>query len=187
MPAFLSASKKSSPEPSIPGISLLSSSIKRLSNCNPDKTARRCSTVCASESFAPKEVRRILLIDSKRFRQSTFITGFWAKSKRVKFIPVFTSAGLNVRLTLLPVCKPIPEILTGPLIVFCIGSIYPVTSPIPPDAFSGLKLPHKAAAVSEGRHLLFWPHCAAWPDTRKQRYWRGQIWEPPPGGGLWRP
>jgi hypothetical protein len=50
---------------------------------------------------------------------SASIKGEFSISVLLNLYPKFIGAGLNVSITFLPVCNPVPETVTGLAIVFC--------------------------------------------------------------------
>ena len=86
--------------PSKIGISILSTSIMRLSISAPTTAAKICSTVFIS---AFPFLSPVLLSVENTLSISAFITGFSSRSVRINLIPVFASAGTSVIFVKTPV------------------------------------------------------------------------------------
>ena len=81
---------------------------------NPTQAANACSMVL---TFAPLNSNVVPRSVSVAQCASAGIVGSFFKSIRLNTKPVFTYAGLNVKVQCIPVCSPSPSILTSSLIV----------------------------------------------------------------------
>ena len=120
MPAFSINSTKGAELPSIMGISGPVTSIKQLSIPNPTNAANTCSTVLI---FAPLDSRVVPRLVSVTRSQSALITGCSGKSVLLNCNPNPGLAGCRVRSAKMPVCSPVPEMVTGLPMVCCLSGL----------------------------------------------------------------
>src|SRR4029078_3404309 len=93
-------------EPSIIGISILSSSIKQLSTPDPRNADRRCSQV---DSTTPRRISVVAYEQCEMYSTDAGISKL-SRSVRTNIYPVFCGAVLSVRVTGAPVCRPVPDV-----------------------------------------------------------------------------
>ena len=109
-PADLSRWMNGPALPSMIGTSWESRSISALSMPDPCRAASRCSVVAMRAAPLPMVVARVV---STTCSTRAGITGCPGRSERTKRMPLWAAAGLMVRFTVRPVCRPTPQQLTA--------------------------------------------------------------------------
>src|SRR4029078_9593685 len=90
------------------GSSMLSISIKQLSMPEPRNAESKCSHV---ESTTPFRISVVAYEQCDMYSTDAGISKL-SRSVRTKMYPVFSGAGLSVRFTGAPVCRPVPDVDT---------------------------------------------------------------------------